>query len=237
MQLLPNLYQISGTVSGLSGSQAGDVFDECNVYCLKTEAGLILIDSGSGDYWDQGEANLALWGLESRDIIACLFTHAHYDHAGAAHRLKEMGVSLYASEESAHAMESGDERCCGFLYHKEFIPTTIDHTVRDRDVFTVGGVSFEAISLPGHTMGCTAYRIKWAGRTVLFSGDVIGTLGYGHFGWSGSIDFDKEVYLRSLLTMSRLDFDVMLGGHGVGSFINPIHRVEVSLNEALMAWR
>ena len=51
MQLLPGLYQISGTVSGLSGSQAGDVFDECNVYCIKTEAGLILIDGGSGDYW------------------------------------------------------------------------------------------------------------------------------------------------------------------------------------------
>jgi len=34
VQLLPNLYQVSGTVSGLSGSQVGDVVDECNVYCF-----------------------------------------------------------------------------------------------------------------------------------------------------------------------------------------------------------
>lgn len=237
MQLLPGLYQISGTVSGLSGSQAGDVFDECNVYCIKTEAGLILIDSGSGDYWQQMEANLALWGLESSQIIACIFTHAHYDHAGAAHRLKQMGVSLYAHSETAAAMASGDERCCGYLYHKKFIPTVVDHTVVDGDIITVGGIAFEVIHLPGHSAGCTAYRAEWAGRSVLFSGDVIGTLGWGHFGWNGSIDFNKEIYLQSLLRMSRLDFDVMLGGHGVGSFVNPIHRVQVSLNEALMAWR
>src|SRR5690554_1809157 len=108
MQLLPRLYQISGTVSGLSGSQAGDVFDECNVYCLDIGSELVLIDSGSGDHWDQMEKNMQLWGLDLKRITSCLFTHAHYDHAGAAHRVKEMGITLYAHNEAAAAIESGD---------------------------------------------------------------------------------------------------------------------------------
>jgi glyoxylase-like metal-dependent hydrolase (beta-lactamase superfamily II) len=66
---------------------------------------------------------------------------------------------------------------------------------------------------------------------------VIGTLGYGHFGWNGSIDFTKQVYIKSLLKLSTIDFDVMLPGHGLGSFTNPRERVEESLNEALMTWR
>jgi glyoxylase-like metal-dependent hydrolase (beta-lactamase superfamily II) len=237
MQLLPHLYQISGTVSGLSGSQAGDVFDESNVYCLDAGSELILIDSGSGDHWDQMMQNMKMWGLDPKKITTCLFTHAHYDHAGSAHRLREMGVTLYAHSETVAAIESGDHRCAGFLYHKEFVPTKIDHTVVDGDTIRVGDVTFEAIHLPGHTAGCTAYRVVWEGKTVLFSGDVIGTLGYGHFGWDGSYDFDKEIYLKSLIKMSKLSFDIMLGGHGVGSFVNPIHRVQVSLNEALIAWR
>lgn len=237
MQLLPGLYQISGTVSGLSGSQAGDVFDECNVYCLDTGDELILIDSGSGEYWDQMEENLARWDLSLDQVSTCLFTHAHYDHAGAAHRLKAMGVYLYAHPKTADAIASGDHRCAGFLYHKQFTPTTIDTPVNDGEVIRIGDTSFEVIHLPGHTMGCTAYKVRWNGLDVLFSGDVIGTLGYGHFGWDGSVDFDKKIYLESLKNMSNLSFDVMLGGHGVGSFRNPKHRVEVSLNEALIAWR
>jgi hypothetical protein len=45
------------------------------------------------------------------------------------------------------------------------------------------------------------------------------------------------VYIKSLLKLSTIDFDVMLPGHGLGSFTNPRERVEESLNEALMTWR
>ena len=72
---------------------------------------------------------------------------------------------------------------------------------------------------------------------MVFSGDVIGTLLVGDFGWSGSIDFNKSKYIESLKRFARVDTDVMLPGHGMGYFHKPRRRVEEVLNAALMQWR
>ena len=237
MQLLPGLYQVGGSLSGLTANQVAGPFDDSNVYALKIKEHLFLIDCGNGENFGEIEQNMLYWGLDPKAITTCLLTHAHYDHANAGSILSKRGVSLTAHIEVADAVSRGDERCCGYLYHKKFKPFRVDQIVEDGDHLSIHGLSIEVIHLPGHTQGCTAYMITWNGKRVLFSGDVIGTLGYGHFGWDGSIDFDKQVYIRSLLKMAKLEFDVMLPGHGLCSFSNPIERVETSLNEALMQWR
>jgi len=86
-------------------------------------------------------------------------------------------------------------------------------------------------------MGCTAYLLNWEGRLLNFSGDVIGTLLGGNFGWGGSIDFNKQVYIQSLLKLSKIDTDIMLPGHGLIYFHKPRIRVEEALNAALELWR
>ena len=138
---------------------------------------------------------------------------------------------------TAASIAAGDERCCGFLYHKTFTPCEIDQTCEDGESFKVAGLTFTTHHLPGHTRSCTAFEIDWQGKKMIFSGDVIGTLGYGDFGWDGSIDFDKKVYLETLLKFSRMSLDVMLPGHGLVYFYQPKRRIESCLNEALMAWR
>jgi len=247
MQLLPGLYQVGGSLSGLTGDQGSGPFDDCNVYVLELSDQLVLVDCGNGTSWPEIERNMSMWDLDPSRISTVLLTHSHYDHANAAHLLKKRGVTIVAHPHTADSVASGDERCCGFLYHQQFVPVVVDRMVEDGEQFSIGsssalsgeedGLSVLAIHLPGHTLGCTVYSLMWRGRRVLFSGDVIGTLGYGHFGWSGSIDFDRDVYLQSLIRMAKLDFDVMLPGHGLCSFNNPRARVEVSLNEALMQWR
>jgi glyoxylase-like metal-dependent hydrolase (beta-lactamase superfamily II) len=72
---------------------------------------------------------------------------------------------------------------------------------------------------------------------VVVSGDIIGTLLDGYFGWNGSVDFDKVAYLRSLRDFARFDSDIMLPGHGMIYFHTPRRRVEQALNEALCQWR
>lgn len=62
------------------------------------------------------------WDLDPDDIKYCLLTHPHLDHAGAAHLLKQRGVQLIAVKETAEAVLAGDERCAGYLYHKDFKP-------------------------------------------------------------------------------------------------------------------
>jgi glyoxylase-like metal-dependent hydrolase (beta-lactamase superfamily II) len=82
-----------------------------------------------------------------------------------------------------------------------------------------------------------AYLLTFNDQRILFSGDVIGTLGWGDFGWDGSVDFDKKRYIASLFKLQGIPFDVLLPGHGMGSYTDPVKRVNISLNQALIRWR
>lgn len=237
MQILRGLYQVSGDINGLTFDEPGAIWNDANSYILETPQGLIMFDSGCGDTMPQIFANMQHWGLQPEQIKYCILTHAHLDHAGGAHILKKMGVPLLATEETARSVAAGDERCCGYLYHKTFTPVTVDQVLADGQTIDILGVQITVMHLPGHSMGCTAYSFTLHNKKLVISGDVIGTLMVGDFGWSGSIDFDKKIYLESLRKFARVDMDVMLPGHGMISFHNPRRRVEEVLNSALMQWR
>ena len=237
MQILKGLYQVGGDLNGITWAGVDAGFEDGNSYALETRDGIILFDCGCGDTLDQIFGNMAYWGLSPDAIQVCLLTHPHLDHAGGAHALQQRGVQLYAHANTAEAVASGDERCCGYLYHKTFTPCSVDRTLQDGDVIDVLGVAMEVMHLPGHSMGCTAFLYTHEGKRVVMSGDVIGTLNVGHFGWDGSIDFDKQIYLESLKRFARVDSDIMLPGHGTVYFHKPRRRVEQALNEALIQWR
>ena len=134
-------------------------------------------------------------------------------------------------------MAAGDDRCCAYLYHKPYTLCAVDRVVRDGELLELCGVQIEVMHLPGHSMGCTGYLFTHEARRILVSGDVIGTLNVGDFGWSGSIDFDKQIYLESLKRLAKVDTDIMLPGHGPIYFHKPRRRVEHAMNIALMEWR
>ncbi len=237
MQVLKGLYQVGGDLNGITWDGVDAGFNDANTYVLAAPDGLIMFDCGCGDTLDQIAGNMAYWGLSLDNVKACILTHPHFDHAAGAHRLKARGIPLWAHENTADAMRSGDERCCGYLYHKTYTPCEADHVVRDGDRISVLGLDIEVMHLPGHSMGCTAYLFDYEERRIVVSGDVIGTLLAGDFGWSGSIDFNKPVYLESLKRFAKVDIDLMLPGHGMIYFHQPRRRVEQALNSALMEWR
>ena len=237
MQILKDLYQVSGDLNGVTFDLQGALWNDANSYVLKTPEGLIMFDCGNGDTMDQIFANMRYWDLSPDDIRYCLLTHPHLDHAGGAHLLKERGVELIALKETADAVAAGDERCAGYLYHKHFVPVTVDRVVNNGDHLKLPGVDIEVGHYPGHTMGCTAYSFNHEGKSIVVSGDIIGTLLAGDFGWDGSIDFDKKIYIDSLRRFAKTDFDMMLPGHGLIYFHKPKWRIEEALNSALVEWR
>lgn len=237
MQVLKNLYQVGGDLNGVTWAGFDAAYDDGNAYVIDTPQGLVMFDCGCGDTLDQIFANMAYWDLDPSDVKACLLTHPHLDHAGAAYLLAERGVRLLAHTETAQAVAAGDERCCGYLYHKTFTPCAVDEHLQDGQAVNVLGIEIGVMHLPGHSMGCTAYVLGHQGRKVVVSGDIIGTLLAGHFGWNGSIDFDKPRYIESLRRLAKVDSDIMLPGHGLIYFHKPRRRVEEALNEALMQWR
>jgi glyoxylase-like metal-dependent hydrolase (beta-lactamase superfamily II) len=237
MQILKGLYQVGGDLNGITWAGFDAGFDDGNTYALDTGDAILLFDCGCGDTWDQICGNMRYWNLDPARIRCCLLTHSHLDHAGAAHLLKQAGIEIIAHTNTADAVASGDERCCGFVYHKTFVPCEVDRQVHDGEILELYGLSIQVLHFPGHTMGCTAYAFSWEGKGLVVSGDVIGTLNVGDFGWSGSIDFNKPAYMESLRRFARMDFDMMLSGHGLVYFHKPRRRVEQVLNEALIQWR
>ncbi len=237
MQIRGGLYQLSGSLNGLSWCGGYGNYEDCNVYLLRGEGGYILFDCGCGETWEQLDANMRYWGIDPAEIRACFLTHAHLDHSGAAHLLAERGIALYAHEQTAQALASGDERCAGYLYHKRFTPCRVDYPMRDGDTVSVCGVEIRLMHCPGHTAGCSAFLFCHEGARVVVSGDIIGTLLDGFSGWDGSIDFDRQVYLKSLQAFAKVDSDLMLPGHGMVYFHEPKRRVEDALCLALSNWR
>jgi metallo-beta-lactamase class B len=237
MQVLKNLFQVGGDLNGITFDLQGALWNDGNSYVLKLDGGLVLFDCGCGDTMEQIFNNMAYWDLSPDHIKYCILTHPHFDHAGGGHILKNRGVKFIAIGETAASVKSGDERCCGYLYHKTFNPFDVDWIVTDGEKINVLGLEIEIIHVPGHSMGCTAYAFIWEGKRLMVSGDLIGTLLGGDFGWGGSIDFDKKIYIESLRKFAKIDSDIMLPGHGLIYFHKPRRRVEEALNAALMQWR
>jgi metallo-beta-lactamase class B len=237
MQILKNLYQVSGDLNGVTWNGVDAGYNDCNSYILATPDGLIMFDCGCGETIDQIYENMRYWDLDPEEIKYCFLTHPHLDHAGAGHLLMNQGIEMIAVSQTADAVAKGDERCCPYLYHKNFQPFAINKIVSDGERLKVLGVTIEVMHLPGHSMGCTIYLFSHEGRKIVVSGDVIGTLLAGEFGWSGSFDFNREKYLHSLKRFARVNSDIMLPGHGLIYFHQPKRRVEEALNIALMEWR
>lgn len=237
MQILKNLYQTGGDLNGLTFDLQGALWNDANSYILKTEEGLIMFDCGCGDTLEQIFRNMRYWDLNPDDINYCFLTHPHLDHAGGSHLLKNRGVKIVASQETANAVAAGDERCAGYLYHKKFRPVEVDQIVSPGEILNFSGTEIEVGCYPGHSMGCTAYSLSHENKKIVVSGDIIGTLLAGDFGWDGSFDFDKKNYIDSLRRFAKLDMDIMLPGHGLIYFHKPQWRVEDALNSALIQWR
>lgn len=237
MQLLHNIYQVSGDLPGITKDDPGEIWNDCNSYVLKLEQGLIMFDAGCGETLDQIFDNMRYWGLAPEDIKYCLLTHGHFDHAGGAHLLKQRGITIVGGKETAEAVGSGDERCCGYLYHKEFVPFEVDRVLEKEIEIDLLGLKITPMFMPGHSRACTIFCFDWEGKKLVVSGDVIGTLLSGYFGWSGSYDFDRRQYLNSLQRMAKITVDIMLPGHGMPYFYRPKRRIEEVFNAALMEWR
>ena len=86
-------------------------------------------------------------GLE---IAAVLITHGHRAHCGGVHTV----LSVYRARVYGRGAAAGPG---------------VDRQVRDGQRVAVGGLSFEARALPGHTADCVAYLVD----DLLFTGDAL----------------------------------------------------------------
>jgi hydroxyacylglutathione hydrolase len=132
-----------------------------NCYVVRADrsaAEAVVIDPGG----DAAQLRLDLARTGAR-CGAILITHGHFDHLGAVADLAEgTGAPVYMPEGERDQLETPPAQFGVRAY-------TPDVLLEGGETVEAGGISFEVVSVPGHSPAHVAYHAEGA----LFSGDVL----------------------------------------------------------------
>jgi glyoxylase-like metal-dependent hydrolase (beta-lactamase superfamily II) len=148
---------------------------------LETNEGPVLFDTGPESTFENIAAELRKLGFEPRDVRHVFLSHIHFDHAGAAWRLAELGATIYVHPRGApHLIDQrklvasatrlyGDdmERLWGKF---SGIAAERVHVLENNDIVRLAPFDIRAMETPGHASHHHVYH--WD-KTV-FGGDVAG---------------------------------------------------------------
>lgn len=199
--------------------------------------GLVMIDTGvvPGGAFEDLAARMRADGLNLRDVRLVLFTHAHWDHINAAHRvIVRSGAQIAAAAAEVPFIEDRRKNFGAFVpgfaeFAKEIFPfpmpvarllvryawgrqpdLTVTRMLSDADLIGAGR-EIRAIGLPGHTDGHMGYLIPDAG--VLVAGDLV------DFENSEGMDLNNprssyESAVGSIRRAVGIGADILIPGHG-----------------------
>ena len=128
-------------------------FNDNYIWLVTTNEGSIVIDPG--------EATKTINYLKenSLNLKGILITHHHFDHTGGiGDMLKFKNVDVYGPVNNI---------------------SSINKKLRDGDLFSLIGIDFKIIEIPGHTLDHIAFFSENNGNPVLFCGDTLFSSGCG----------------------------------------------------------
>ncbi len=158
-----------------------------NAFLVSNGESHVLIDTGRAMGYAQLQKNLARLSVPQEKLSALLLTHAHYDHAESAHRIKAAyATTLIIQQEEAGYLSRGENpmiygttrfvRTLTNLLGKRILartsypPATVDRTFDETLDLRSFGVNAYALHTPGHSAGSASVIV--AGEIVL-AGDAL----------------------------------------------------------------
>jgi glyoxylase-like metal-dependent hydrolase (beta-lactamase superfamily II) len=167
---------------------------------------LILIDCGIGkkqsekffsyyDLWSDYdiETSLALYGFSKDDITDVFLTHLHFDHCGGAVQLDEIHGGYELSFKNAKYWSNGahwdwatnpNPREKASFLPENFVPIKESGNLNLIDLPTSGNylnnspLGFDIIFVDGHTDKQMLPVIRYKGKTIVFTADLVATAGH-----------------------------------------------------------
>src|SRR6185503_4008214 len=146
-------------------------------WAVTTSAGIVLIDAGYGERFDDTlVAGLMKVGLDPRRIVAALIAHEHADHFGGARLLRQrFGTTIHMSRAAWDALEPkpGAPPASG-----PDAPPARAMVITDGQPVMFGDTMIIPVAIPGHTVGSMGFifRVKDGARThmaALFGGSIL----------------------------------------------------------------
>jgi hydroxyacylglutathione hydrolase len=191
-----------------------------NAYLVETDQqSLVLIDTGTPGKHAKVLAYLTSIGRKPSDITYIILTHADADHSGSAAELKRLtGAQLAIGELDAPRIsgEKSLKEASGFgglmigVFGAFMKVERVKPDIVLKDGTTVGPLTI--VYTPGHTDGSISV---YKPNEAIFVGDLLRTDGSGNLKLAmGSMSRDMAEVKRSVEKISKLEFSMLLPGHG-----------------------
>ena len=191
-----------------------------NAYAVEVDAGrVVIVDTGTPGSLPKFEALLQSINRKPADVSHIILTHADADHSGSAARLKAATGATLAIHELDAPRIAGEEKLkeasgAGALLLGLFgLFMRVERVKPDlllRDGSAIGPLT--VIHTPGHTDGSVCVHLP---GTALFAGDLLRTSKSGELELaSPRMSRDMDQVRRSVEKVSRLEFKMLLPGHG-----------------------
>lgn len=242
MQITRSVY----LVSGASYDRLG------NVYAIRGEKSVALVDSGDTDAAGEIEASLRRLGMGEKPVTSVFLTHGHVDHAGTAAYFQKKGARVFVHEADAHLLREGGLTAERTPYGEGFTypPCEPDVLLRGGETLPFEDFRIRVWSAPGHTDGSVFYETEdlrereggAPGRTILFPGDTFSfdreAEDHVVLCWKGSPDYDPEKLRRTFdLACQTFSPHVILSGHGMPLLANGNAVIRAAARKFLRTYR
>lgn len=185
-KIMPGVWQINDCADGVNSS--------VNMYLVEGQYRSVLIDAG-----DTVADLLGLLDELTTKPMDVIITHGHGDHA-ANYSLFD---NVYMPHEDIHILNN--------LFNMNIDKNKVNN-LSGGEIFDLGDVKLEVISLPGHTTGSVVLLDR--SRQLLFSSDGLGSGGlWMQFSHSTTLAEYYEVLVELKNTLSALDQLKIFVGH------------------------
>lgn len=150
-------------------------------FLIETSAGPVLVESGPHSTFETLKNQVEKAGFRIEDVKHLLLTHIHFDHAGAAWALAELGATVYVHPFGEGHMQDPTKlyNSAKMIYGDEMerlwgqmkkIDADKLYAVDHGEKITIGEYTFTGWHTPGHAK----HHIAWQVEDVVFTGDVAG---------------------------------------------------------------